>query len=74
MIGQKWTGAVPFAAEALSRLCASGEAVQPGGGASGAWQGTGVSRSPRLEENTRSRDGSFSMHSTRDIGRQLKRI
>lgn len=34
----------------------------------------GVSSSPRLEEKTRSREGSLSMHSTLDIGRQLKRI
>lgn len=31
------------------------------------------SSSARLEENTKSTDGNLSMHSTRDIGRQLKR-
>lgn len=33
-----------------------------------------VSNSPRLEENTRSREGSFNMHSTRDTGKQLNLI
>lgn len=33
-----------------------------------------VSSSPRLEENTRSREGSFNMHSTRDTGKQLNLI
>lgn len=45
-----------------------------GGGGWGPTVVLGGSSSPRLEEKTRSRDGSFSMHSTRDMGRQLKRI
>lgn len=31
------------------------------------------SSSARLEENTRSTDGNLNIHSTRDIGKQLKR-
>lgn len=41
---------------------------------SGTWVPVRVSSSPRLEEKTRSKEGSLSMHSTLDIGRQLKRI
>lgn len=54
----------------------------PGGVEEGGWEDPsagwapvgGASSSPRLEEKTRSREGSLSMHSTLDMGRQLKRI
>lgn len=38
------------------------------------WVTPRVSSSLRFEEKTRSNDGSFSMHSTRDTGRQLNLI
>lgn len=38
------------------------------------WVAPSVSSSLRFEEKTRSNDGSFSMHSTRDTGRQLNLI
>lgn len=56
------------------RMCWLGGVEEGGCGLSVGWVVDGISISPRLEENTRSRDGSFSIHSTLDMGKQLKRI
>lgn len=50
------------------------EALPPGDKVSAGYVVPKVSSSPRFEENTKSRDGSFSMHSTLDTGKQLNLI
>lgn len=51
-----------------------GEALLPGDRVSAGHAVPKVSSSPRFEENTKSREGSFSMHSTLDTGKQLNLI
>ena len=51
-----------------------GGALPPGDKVSAGYAAPKVSSSPRFEENTKSRDGSFSMHSTLDTGKQLNLI
>lgn len=55
-------------------ICCPGGVEEGGCDPSVGWVPVGVSSSPRLEEKTRSKEGSLSIHSTLDIGRQLKRI
>lgn len=63
----------PLLGGSLGTCCPGG--VEEGGcDASGRLDPVEVSSSPRLEENTRSKEGSLSIHSTLDMGRQLKRI
>ena len=63
----------PLLGGSLGKCCPGG--VEDGGwDPSVGWAPVGVSSSPRLEEKTRSNEGSFNIHSTLDIGRQLKRI
>lgn len=54
--------------------CCPGGVDEGGWDPSVGWGPVGVSSSPRLEEKTRSKEGSLSIHSTLDMGRQLKRI
>lgn len=64
---------LPLLGGSLGTCCPGG--VEDGGwDPSAGWAPAGVSSSPRLEEKTRSREGSLSIHSTLDMGRQLKRI
>lgn len=62
----------PLLGGSLGTCCPGG--VEDGWEPSVGWAPAGVSSSPRLEEKTRSKEGSLSIHSTLDIGRQLKRI
>lgn len=55
-------------------MCCPDGVEDAGWAASDVWAPAGFSLSPRLEEKTRSKEGSLSIHSTLDIGRQLKRI
>lgn len=55
-------------------LCTEGGVEEGVCWGSAGWVVPGSSSSPLLEEKTRSREGSFSIHSTRDMGRQLNRI
>ena len=69
----KYMPYIPLLGGGLGIYCPGG--VEEGGwGASVGWAPGGVSSSPRLEEKTRSKEGSLSIHSTLDMGRQLKRI
>lgn len=71
--GPSRTAPIPLLGGSLGPCCPGG--VEDGAcGPSVGLVPVGVSSSLRLEENTRSSDGSFSMHSTLDMGRQLNRI